>query len=513
MRGIPATAATAALSVALAATLAACGAGEDGERGGTAAPSATATAPGAIAWGPCTDIQRPGGQSAAPEPGEECGKLAVPLDYADPSAGTIDIALIRVKATGPGERIGSLLFNFGGPGASGVDTLAQAAKVLGSLRTRYDLVSFDPRGVERSSGVRCGGTAEMDEFTAVDSTPEDAAERAEIEQVIEEFAGACEKTSGKVLPYIGTVSAAEDMERIRQALGDAKLNYVGMSYGTELGAVYATRYPKNVGRFLLDAPVDPSLSMREHTLAQTAGFQQAYESFLKDCVKDGQCKIGADQDAADENVAALLKKLNDKPLPVGSGRELTEGLAITAIASALYSEQTWPFLDQALSTAIRGNGQALMALADNYNGREPDGSYSTIMSSFPAISCVDTAERPDEAELLRTEKEALKISPLFGSAGMGTICSSWPIPGNDESKKIDASGSAPIVVIAGTGDPATPYEWGPKLVEQLGTGVLVTYKGEGHGAYLSGDACVKQVSDDYLLDGKVPAEGTTCPKE
>ncbi|WP_344860098.1 alpha/beta hydrolase [Planomonospora alba] len=513
MRGIPATAATAALSMALAATLAACGAGEDGGReGGTAAPSAAATTPGAIAWAPCTDIKRPGGQRATPEPGEECGKLTVPLDYADPAAGTIDIALIRFKATGPGERIGSLLFNFGGPGASGVDTLAQAAKAFGALRTRYDLVSFDPRGVERSSGVRCGGTAEMDEYTSVDSVPEDAAERAEIEKVVEGFADACEQTSGKVLPYIGTVNAAEDMERMRAALGDAKLNYVGMSYGTHLGAVYATRYPKNVGRFLLDAPMDPSLSMREHTLAQTAGFQQAYESFLKDCVKDGQCKIGADADAADGNVTAMLEKLDDKPLAVG-GRELTQGLAVTAIASALYSEQTWPFLDQALSTAMRGDGQGLMFLADTYTGREPDGSYSTIMSSFPAISCVDTAERPDEAELLKTEKEALKVSPLFGSAGMGSVCSSWPVAGSDESKKIDASGSAPIMVIAGTGDPATPYEWGPKLTEQLGTGVLVTYKGEGHGAYMSGDECVKQVADGYLLDGEVPAEGTTCPKE
>ncbi|GGL19101.1 alpha/beta hydrolase [Planomonospora parontospora] len=507
MRAIRAVAATAALAAALAA----CSGGEGGGEGGTAAPSGSAAPSGPVSWGPCTDIKRADGQGVAtPAPDQQCGKLAVPLDYADPAAGTIDLALIRVKATGPGERIGSLLFNFGGPGASGVDTLAQAAKALGSLGARYDLVSFDPRGVERSSGVRCGGTAEMDEFTSVDSVPEDAAERAEIERIVEEFTAACGKSSGEVLAHVGTVSAAQDMDRIRAALGDQRLNYLGMSYGTQLGAVYATRYPEKVGRFVLDAPLDPSVSMKERTLVQTAGFQKAYEAFLKDCVKDRQCKIGPDADTADRNIEALMDRLNDEPLKVGD-RELTQGLAGTGIAAALYSEQTWPLLDQVLALAVKGDGRGLLFLADSYTGRGSDGSYSTVMSSFPAISCVDTAERPDEAELLETEKQALKISPLFGSAGMGTICSSWPVPGDDAASKVDASGSAPIVVIAGTGDPATPYEWGPKLTAQLKTGVLVTYKGEGHGAYLSGDACVKKVTDAYLLEGKVPAEGTTCP--
>ncbi|MBG0830636.1 alpha/beta fold hydrolase [Planomonospora sp. ID67723] len=510
MRWIPAAAAA-----VLTAALAACSGG--GEAPSATAPGATAPgAPerqGAISWETCADIKRPDGQGpATPDPSLQCGKLAVPLDYAKPGGATIDLALIRVKAAGPGERIGSLLFNFGGPGGSGVDTLAQAAKSFGTLGARYDLVSFDPRGVERSSGVRCGGSEQMDRFTSLDSVPGDAAERAEIERTIEEFADACQETSGKILPHVGTVNAAQDMDRIRQALGDAKLNYFGMSYGTQLGAVYATKFPDRVGRFVLDAPLDPSVSMEERTLVQTAGFQQAYESFLKDCVKDaGQCETGADTTVANKNVDKLLDDLDDRPLTVGD-RRLTQGLAVTGIAAALYSELSWPFLDQALGMAMKGDGRGLLALADSYNGRDANGSYSTIMSSFPAVSCVDTAERPDAATLARTEAAALKVSPLFGNGGMGIICSAWPVPGSDEAMKVDATGSAPIVVIATTGDPATPYEWGPKLTEQLKTAVLVTHKGEGHGAYLSGEACVKKTTDAYLLEGKVPAEGTACPR-
>jgi pimeloyl-ACP methyl ester carboxylesterase len=250
--------------------------------------------------------------------------------------------------------------------------------------------------------------------------------------------------------------------------------------------------------------------MAERSRVQTQGFQHAYESFLKDCVKRaGECEIGADVTVAGKNVTALMDELNDRPLKVGD-RLLTQGLAGVGVAAALYSELTWPLLDQALGEAIKGDGRILLAMADSYNGRLPDGNYTTLMSSFPAISCVDTAERPNPGQLAAIEAETMKISPLFGGAGMGLICSLWPVPGSDAARRVDASGSAPILVIGGTGDPATPYEWAPKLTAELRTGVLVTYKGEGHGAYLSGDSCVKKVTEDYLIGGKVPAKGVTC---
>ncbi|TDD43225.1 alpha/beta hydrolase [Nonomuraea terrae] len=467
--------------------------------------------PGTIAWGPCTDIKRPDGEPPArQDTSVRCGKLAVPLDYAKPDGEKLELALIKLPATGPGKRLGSMVFNFGGPGASGVDTLDQAAKALTSLRTRYDLVSFDPRGVERSSGVRCGGTAEMDRFTSLNTLPPDDETHRAAEAANKEFAALCQRHSGKILPYIGTVNAARDMDRIRTAVDDPKLNYVGMSYGTQLGGVYATLFPKNVGRMVLDAPLDPTVSFEERTLAQTRGFQQAYESFLRSCVKSGSCEVGRDEATADANVEKLLTQLTERPLQVG-GRALTQGLASTGVAAALYSELTWPFLEQALGEALKGRGEALMYLADTYTGRSPDGAYSTQMTSFPAITCVDTAERPSQATLRRTETAALKISPLFGSEGSGGLCRVWPAKGSDEARHVDATGSAPIVVVGGKGDPATPYEWAPKLTAQLKTATLVTYEGEGHGAYLSGSKCVQGLVDGYLINGTVPQKGATCP--
>ncbi|MFG2077637.1 alpha/beta hydrolase [Nonomuraea maritima] len=464
-----------------------------------------------IAWGPCTDIKRPDGVPPARKDATvRCGKLAVPLDYSKPDGEQLDLALIKLTATGPGKRLGSLVFNFGGPGGSGVDTLDQAGKALAALRNRYDLISFDPRGVERSSGVRCGGGKEMDTFTALDTLPPDEETHRKTEEANKQFAALCQQDSGKVLPYVGTVNAARDMDLIRAAVGDDKLNYVGMSYGTQLGGVYATLFPKNVGRMVLDAPLDPTVTFEQRTLAQTRGFQQAYESFLRSCVKSGSCEVGRDLDTANANVAKLLNQLTSQPLQVDN-RMLTQGLASTGVAAALYSEMTWPFLEQALGAALKGQGEGLMFLSDTYTGRSPDGSYSTQMTSFPAITCVDTAERPDIATLRRTEAAAMKISPLFGSEGSGGLCRVWPVKGSDEARHIDATGSAPIVVIGGKGDPATPYEWAPKLTAQLKTGTLVTYEGEGHGAYLSGSKCVQQLVNSYLIDGKLPQKGATCP--
>ncbi|MEW9553193.1 alpha/beta hydrolase [Nonomuraea sp. NPDC050783] len=478
-----------------------------------AAPSAGEQARGAdqVEWGPCTDIKRPDGEPPARQDASvRCGKLAVPLDYAKPDGERIELALIKLPATGKARKLGSMVFNFGGPGASGVDTLDQAARALTALRTRYDLVSFDPRGVERSSGVRCGSGAEMDRFTALDTLPPDDETHRESERMNKQFAALCQKNAGKVLPYVGTVNAARDMDRIRAAVGDPKLNYVGMSYGTQLGAVYATLFPRNVGRMVLDAPLDPTVSFEQRTLAQTRGFQHAYESFLKSCVKDGKCAVGKDAATADANVENLMNELTAKPLKVGN-RELTQGLASTGVAAALYSELTWPFLEQALGDALKGHGEALLYLADSYTGRAEDGTYSTQMTSFPAITCVDTAERPSEAELRRTEEQSLKISPLFGSEGSGGLCRVWPAKGSDQARRVNATGSAPIVVVGGKGDPATPYEWAPKLTAQLRTATLVTYEGEGHGAYLSGSKCVQGLVDGYLIEGKVPRKGATCP--
>jgi pimeloyl-ACP methyl ester carboxylesterase len=483
--------------VLAAAVLAGCGIGN--KPADTSTATGTPTNAGTVAWTRCTDLTGADGRPAAPGPGVECGTIQVPLDHAKPDGEKIDLALIRVKATGD-DRLGSLVFNFGGPGGSGVDTLAMAARAFGNLGTRYDLVSFDPRGVERSSGVKCGGQIEK---------LLEAENDADADRLAKEFAAACQKDSGKILPYVGTVNAAKDLDLLRAALGDTRLNYFGLSYGTHLGAVYATHFPKNVGRFVLDSAFDPTVTFEERAVTQATGFDQAFEAFAQDCVAQS-CELGADPAAVEKTVEQLLDRLKDQPLKVG-GRELTYGLAQLAVITPLYAKATWPMLEQAAAAAINGNGTALLTLADSYTGRKADGTYTTAMTSLQAINCADTAERPTAAETAQINERIKEVFPILATEASSGVCAHWPVPGDDAAKRIDATGSAPIVVIGGKGDPATPYQWAETLTRQLKTGVLVTYEGEGHGAYLSGSGCVMKAVDAYLLEGKLPTQSTTCP--
>ncbi|MFI7705947.1 alpha/beta hydrolase [Nonomuraea sp. NPDC049480] len=486
-----------------AAVLAGCGTAEKpaeppaAKNTATTKSTGTAGKTGAVAWTQCTDLTGVDGRPTTPASGVECGKIQVPLDHAKPDGEKIDLALIRVKAAG--DRLGSLVFNFGGPGASGVDTMAMATQAFGTLGRRYDLVSFDPRGVERSAGVKCGG--QVDKLLEAESD-------ADGDKLAREFAAACEKDSGKVLPYVGTVNAAKDLDLLRTALGDEKLNYFGLSYGTHLGAVYATHFPKNVGRFVLDSAFDPTVTFEERAVTQATGFDQAFEAFAKDCVAQS-CELGANPAAVESTVEKLLAGLKDKPLKVGD-RELTYGLAQLAVITPLYAKASWPMLEQAAAAALKGNGTTLLTLADAYTGRKADGTYSTAMTSLQAINCADNAERPTAAQTAQINAKIGKIFPILASESSAGVCAHWPVKGDDAAKRIDATGSAPIVVIGGKGDPATPYQWATTLTRQLKTGVLVTYEGEGHGAYLTGNGCVLKAVDAYLLEGTVPAAGTTC---
>ncbi|MEU1470679.1 alpha/beta hydrolase [Streptomyces sp. NPDC005761] len=477
----------------------------------SAAPSADASGkplPAALtsqrlAWKRC---KAPEG-GTAPGSAWRCTTVRVPLDYAKPDGDTIGIALIRKEARDKGRRLGSMLFNFGGPGGSGVSTLPRAAGSYGALNTRYDLVSFDPRGVAGSAGVRCRTDREQESsYRKIDMTPDTAAEEAAFMKDGAGFGAGCEKRSGKVLPFVGTTSAARDMDLIREVLGDRKLTYFGMSYGTELGGTYAHLFPKHVGRTVFDAVVDPTADTTGHARNQTTGFQRALENYLKD--------RGQDPRAGTRRIAALLKRIDAKPLPTGTGRELNESLAITGIVLPLYSKDSWPVLTQALDEAEGGKGSLLLQLADSYNGRDENGHYDTQNHSQRAISCADTKARPTAAEARALLPEFRKLSPVFGpflawdTAGW---CADWPVAGEHDTPEASAPGAGPILVVGTTGDPATPYEGARRMADELGkgVGVLLTNKGEGHGAY-GGNSCVTSTVDAYFLDGKVPADGKTC---
>ncbi|MGW0751439.1 alpha/beta hydrolase [Streptomyces sp. NPDC002587] len=512
-RNVLRSTATAALAAVLLTT-SACS--DDGDGDGTKPKADGTKGAKPLKWGECPAPTPLEGGGQAPPKDWQCATLDVPLDYAKPEGETIPLALIRAKARDQKNRIGSLVFNFGGPGGSGITTLPGAAKEYEALRSRYDLVSFDPRGVGRSVPVRCEDDKQLDEYYAQDSSPDTPQEEKAFTDNIRGYQQACEKNSAKVLPHVSTSDAARDMDRIRQALGDEKLHYFGISYGTELGGVYAHLFPKNVGRAVFDAVVDPTKTSEEGALAQAKGFQLALGNFAQDCVDRGdECRLaGSTAKEIEDGVIKLQKDLAAQPVPGIGDRMLTESAATNGIAQALYSKELWPLLEQGLDEADGGQGQLLMALSDALNGRDQQGNYSNIGAANTAINCADSKDRYTLEQTKAKLPAFRSASPVFGDflgwAMMG--CTGWPVAGAWETPDVSAPGAAPILVIGNTGDPATPYEGARKMVERLGPGVGVelTYKGQGHGAYNSGDMCVQDAVNAYLLEGKTPAAGTVC---
>lgn len=301
--------------------------------------------------------------------GFQCTTMIAPLDYKKPDSGDIKLAVARKKATGPGKRIGSLLVNPGGPGGSAIEYLQSYAAVgyPAQVRARYDMVAIDPRGVARSEPVVCLTGPQMDTYTQVDQTPDDAGEVTDLGGAYKQFASGCEKRSGEVLPHVSTVETARDMDMLRALLGDEKLHYVGASYGTFLGATYAGLFPARVGRLVLDGAMDPSLNAVDLNRDQTAGFETAFQAFAADCVKKAGCPLGTTSTAdAATRLKRLFADLDARPIDTGDSRRLTESLGTTGVIAAMYDESAWPQLREALAAAQKGDGSGLLSLSDGY---------------------------------------------------------------------------------------------------------------------------------------------------
>ncbi|MFJ9564241.1 alpha/beta hydrolase [Streptomyces fuscichromogenes] len=468
---------------------------------------------------PAPDEAEGGGDSPSPLPGGatwQCATMKAPLDWSKPKGATIGLALIRARASGDASRrIGSLIFNFGGPGGSGVTTLPAFGDDYAALRTRYDLVSFDPRGVGRSDPVECEDDTQLDDYFQQDATPETSAERTQLINRTKQFNAACEKNSRTILPHVRTTDAARDMDLMRQVLGDSRMHYFGISYGTELGGVYAHLFPKNVGRAVFDGVVDPTQDPEQSSLGQAKGFQLALDNFAEDCTsKTTECPIGDTPQDVKNRIAQLLADLDTKPIPGILPRLLTQSAATNGIAQSLYSKDFWEYLTEGLEEAYDGDGKILMLLSDSMNGRSQNGEYSNITAANIAINCADEKPRYTADYVQQKLPEFRAASPLFGDyLAWGMVsCTNWAVPGAADHPDVSAPGSAPILVVGNTGDPATPYEGAQKMVEALGNGVGVelTYKGQGHGAYDSKDKCVQGAVNGYLLEGTVPKAGTVC---
>ncbi|MET4924611.1 alpha/beta hydrolase [Streptomyces sp. PSRA5] len=449
-------------------------------------------------------------------PGFQCATMKAPLDYGEPDGTEIRLAVARKKATGPGKRLGSLQVNPGGPGGSAIDYLQGYAGIgyPAPVRARYDMVAMDPRGVARSAPVECFTGKEMDAYTQVDQTPDDAAERKILADSYKKLARGCEKRSAEVLPHVSTIEAARDMDIFRAVLGDKKLPYVGASYGTFLGATYAELFPTRVGRFVLDGAMDPSLPAAELNRDQTAGFETAFKAFAADCVKQPDCPLGTGSPAdAGKRMKEFFNALDAKPIPTGEPRELGESLATTGVINAMYDESAWPGLRESLSSAMDGDGSGLLALADSYYERAGDGSFTNLMYANAAVNCLDLpAAYTEPAEVEKAVPSFQKASPVFGTglAWSSLSCAYWPTKATGAPHRIEAKGAAPILVVGTTRDPATPYKWAQSLADQLSSGVLLTYDGDGHTAYGRGSDCVDTAINTYLLEGTPPKSGKKC---
>ncbi|MCX4695286.1 alpha/beta hydrolase [Streptomyces sp. NBC_01408] len=461
-----------------------------------------------LAWQGCAAPSAAQGGGEAPGAGWECTAMKVPLDYAQPAGETIDLALIRKKATDSGKRIGSLVYNFGGPGGSGVQTLPlAAAEDYKKLNAVYDLVSFDPRGVGNSAGVKCVDDKTMDELNASEDS----------EGSRKKFTEGCKQNSAKILPHVGTTNAARDLDVMRQVLGEQKLNYFGISYGTELGGVYAHLFPANVGRTVFDAVVDPTQDSVQKYLGQVKGFQSALEHAMQYCVKKykANCPTGPNATTGAERINAMLAKLEKKPAAAEGGRKLTADMAETGIIATLYSEDRWDHLVQGIAEVQKnGTGNNLLYAADTMSGRDDKGRYDTSVAAHGAIRCADDSTRITAEQAAALVPEFRKASPVFGEVTAEELmadCQDWPVKGERAKPEVSATGAAPILVIGNTGDPATPVEGARRMADALGKGVGIglTVKGEGHGTY-GVNSCATKTVDEFLIDGKVPADGGTC---
>lgn len=504
-------------TAAAALLLSACGAADEPQSLPTGSPSG-ASPPGPSSAPSAGPLERFYSQEVEWEPcqdGRECATVEVPLDYDDPAAGSIELALLRVPASAQGSRVGTLFVNPGGPGALGTDYAAAADVIVSpDVRRVYDVVGFDPRGVGGSTPVECVSDAELDEsLSDGDQTPDTPDEVDELVSGAQAFRQGCLASSADLLPHVGTQDVARDLDILRALVGDERLTYMGKSYGTSIGVEYLRQFPQNAGRLLLDGVVDPALSAQDLLLGQAAGFEVALSRFVQACLDDG-CALGSSADDVTASIATLLERLDASPLPT-AGRPLTEGLALYGMIGPLYwpSGQGYPLLEDALAQAQAGDGTGLLALADIYLQRNPDGTYaSNQWDVFTPVSCLDRpsdATPQDVRDVLPAFEEA---SPLFGeSLAWGLLaCTDWPVESEGLPAPVPAAQAPPVLVVGTTGDPATPYEWAVSLATQLEPAVLLTYEGTPHTAYRKGSGCIDAAVDAYLLDGVVPADGKRC---
>jgi len=434
----------------------------------------------------------------------KCATVAAPIDYAAPDGQAITLKLVKVAATAS-PRLGTIFVNPGGPGEPGT-TLAADFQRTGL--EQYDIVGWDPRGAGGSTPVQCENGAAVDQLMQLNQAPDNATQKQALLDGWKAFGASCLAKSGALLQHISTVDTVQDLDMMRQLVGDAKLNYLGYSYGTYIGAVYAEKFAGNVGKLVLDSAVNIT---QDESVVQASGFDLALGNYADYCASKS-CSLGTTKQQVLDTITKLLDKLATSPLPGDTTRKLTQSIATDGIAIFLYADSSlWDQLTEALQKAIAGDGRYLLYYADQLRGRQTDGSYDTSFFAFPAIGCADSQD-DGIARAWSDWTSDQKKAPIFGKYfGPNIACVQWPVQGVAPFD-ITAKGAAPIVVVGATGDSATQYQYAAWMAAQLASGVLVTYNGNGHATYGGKSTCVDNAVVAYFAKGTVPPDGLFCTK-
>ncbi len=442
-----------------------------------------------------------------------CARLQVPLDYAHPNGTQISLQLVRVHDSQDTNGVGSLLVNPGGPGGSGVElALGLLSQISPTILQNFDLVGFDPRGVQLSSPINCISDSQKDQLNAESPDVLTPAGFARAKQLAANVAQECSTKYGPALAQFNTVNTARDMDLIRQAVGDAQMNYLGFSYGTELGATYAHLFPGKIRVAVLDGAVDPLTSGIKQFADQIDGFEKAFDQFASYCTSQSPCSsLGNPRQAVYSIVAAA----NQHPLSTSDPaetRRVTSSLALTGVLDALYSKSSWHTLGTALIEAKNGDGKGLLALADEYNQRY-HGTYSNIMDANLTISCNDEKPGPSDAVIRSTAQKWSTEYPMFGKWAAISLfgCQEWQ-PDRTPVSKPTGHTAHTVLVIGNLNDPATPYQGAIDLAKTMGNAELLSWNGEGHTSYLQGSSCIDNYVNAYLVHGTLPPQNTTCPR-
>jgi pimeloyl-ACP methyl ester carboxylesterase len=446
----------------------------------------------------------------------ECARLYVPFDYSHPAGPRFSLPIVKLPAADPASRVGSLVINPGGPGASGVEYAlgARSGEFTREVLNRFDIVGFDPRGVGGSlPAVHCMTGPQLDTYFAVNAEPANAAQLATLVSESKLYATECARNAAALLPYMGTVNAAKDMDVLRAALGEQALTYLGKSYGTYLGASYAQQFPSKVRALVLDGAVDPRESGLQLDVTQAVGFESAFGQFAAWCASQQGCPLGSSTSGAVARVAGLINAATTHPLNnlLSDGQPANGAMLLTGIAAALYERPEWPLLESSLSSAFGGDGTILVELADSLLERNQNGTYSNLSDAELSVDCVDRPWPRTVGAFAAAAAAAAKAAPLFGASNVwGSLpCAYWPVA--PAELNIRAAGARPILVVGDLHDPATPYQWAVNLSRDLASGVLLGWNGEGHTSYFQGSPCVDNTVDSYLVSLRVPRSGTVCP--